>query len=234
LNTPSPLIQAILVPQGAEYQAVRRGLKSAKSPPVFSIPVGVMPLSKALETLKPDLQFALPQPQILLMGLCGSLSPEQAIGDVVLYQSCLQEDNQGQACDQELTDRLSHLLKDRLTIKRVKSLTTSRVIYQAAEKRNLRTQYDADVVDMEGAIVLTSLTQAGIAVAMLRVVSDDCHHNIPNLNSAIRADGSLNALALAMQFLQEPIAATRLIWGAMRGLRSLQRVTTCLATQLDA
>ncbi|HEY9642985.1 MAG TPA: phosphorylase [Coleofasciculaceae cyanobacterium] len=229
MNQPHPLIQAILVPQGAEYQSVRRGLSRANATvPVVPIPVGLLPLSKSLETWQQTWQFDSPQPQILLMGLCGSLSADHAIGDVVTYQSCIQEGKESQACAAELTETLHQVLK----VDRVKALTTDRVIHTASEKHQLSQRWGAAVVDMEGAIVLQSLNPAGISVAMLRVVSDDCHHNIPNLNPAFRADGSLNSMTLAAQFLKEPIAATRLMRGAIRGLQTLQSVTTHLFTEL--
>ena len=218
-----PPIYAIIVPQGAEYKAVYRGLKSATLP-IFPVPVGWQPLRRSLEQLKRN-QLNVPQPQVLLMGLCGSLSPRYQVGDIILYQSCVQEKSDAlYLCDEQLTHRLEQILK----ISQVKALTTDRVICTAAEKHSLRQKFNADVVDMEGAIVLESLGQAGISVAILRVVSDSYHHNIPNLNSAFRADGSLNSWALTTQFLKEPIAATRLIQGAMRGLSVLQSVTKTL------
>jgi len=217
-------ISAIIVPQGAEYKAVCRGLSNAKvSPPIFSVPVGSQPLRRSLENLKRE-GLNVPQPQVLLMGLCGSLSSRHQVGDIVLYQSCEQESQEVWHCDEKLTHGLEQILK----VRQVKALTTDRVICTSSEKQDLGQQFDAEVVDMEGAIVLESLSQVGISVAMLRVVSDNCRHDIPNLNAAIRADGSLNAWALATQFLKEPIAAVRLIQGAMQGLDILQSVTTAL------
>lgn len=222
LNLP---IDAIIVPQGAEHKAVCRGLNSATLP-VFPVPVGWQPLKRSLEQLKRS-QLNVPQPQVLLMGLCGSLSSRYQVGDIVLYQSCLQEKSDAlHLCDGQLTQRLEKILG----INQVTALTTDRVICTAAEKHSLRQKFHADVVDMEGAIVIESLRQAGISVAMLRVVSDSSHHDIPELNSAFRADGSLDSWALATQFLKKPIAATRLIQGAMRGLSNLQSVTTALFT----
>jgi hypothetical protein len=57
---------------------------------------------------------------------------------------------------------------------------------------------------------------------MVRVISDDSHHNLPNLTSAISPDGSLLPLPLAMGMIRQPIAATR---------RVLQKVTTKLFAQ---
>jgi purine-nucleoside phosphorylase len=236
---PHPSIHAILVPQGAEYRAVCRGLKQTQLP-VFPIPVGAVPLSQSLNILKQNkLWQTLEQPQVLLMGLCGSLSPDAKVGDVVLYESCVSvssqqvqaarhpsEHSSGQiwCCAQDLTQYLEQALHP----VSVKAITSDRVIHSASEKQILGADFNAAVVDMEGAIVLESLKLAGISVAMLRVVSDDCHHNLPNLDSAFRVDGSLNAAALTLSFLKDPIAAFHLIRGATHALQTLQSITTSL------
>jgi hypothetical protein len=228
-----PPIQTILVPQGAEYKAVCRGLScvSAPKPLVMAIPIGSKPLARYLERYLQGGHFLnYPQPRVLLMGLCGSLSPDYAIGDIVVYQECVYESKGStplwQSCDSELTMLLHHKLKERASL--VRAFTSDRIIFSAQEKRHLAQSYSADVVDMEGFAALDVLTQAGVAVAMVRVISDDSHHNIPNLTSALSPDGSLQPLPLARAMIQQPIAATRLIRGAIHGLRSLQQVTTVL------
>ncbi len=235
LNQP---IAAILVLQGAEYQAVCRGLRHAQvSLPVFPVAIGWPALRRSLAQLQ---QNGLKDPQpILLMGLCGSLSSQYQVGDLVLYQGCLLADGDQAPplalhdCDLPLTDQLDQRLRaQRLAVARVSGLTCDRVICTAAEKQQLGQTWQAGVVDMEGAIVLASLQSEGMAVAMLRVVSDDCLHAIPNLNAALMADGTLNSGALIRQFVKEPIAAARLIQGAIRGLNVLQSVTTRLFTEL--
>jgi hypothetical protein len=129
-------------------------------------------------------------------------------------------------CDPELTGTLYLRLKERAFL--VKALTSDRLIYSAVEKRHLGQLYGADVVDMEGFAALEVLSRVGVAVAMLRVISDDARHNIPNLNSALSPDGSLRSLPLAFGIIRQPVAAARLIRGALRGLQVLQQVTTCL------
>lgn len=232
-------IHAILVPQGAEYRAVCRGLKQTQLP-VFPIPVGAVPLSQSLEILKQNkLWQASGQPQVLLMGLCGSLSPHNKVGDVVLYQSCVSVSSQQVQSALHQSEHLSgqiwntapdltQYLEQVLHLVSVKAITSDRVIYSATEKQVLGAAFETAVVDMEGAIVLESLKLAGISVAMLRVVSDDCYHNLPNLNLAFRVDGSLNAAALTLSFLKDPIAAFHLIRGATQALQTLQSVTTSL------
>jgi hypothetical protein len=222
-------IQAILVPQGAEYKSVCRGLRrsTAPTPPVFPIPVGVSPLTGYLKRLQQAGHLSNhPQPSVLLMGLCGSLTPRYNIGDIVLYERCLYRSNASnpvaQNCDRELTAWIHHGLKEKVS--QVKALTSDRLIYSAKEKLHLGQRYEADVVDMEGFAVLEALSQVGAAVAMLRVVSDDCNHDIPDLSPALSADGSMRPLPMAIAFGRQPIAATRLITGALRGLQVLEDV----------
>ena len=225
-------IQAILVPQGPEYLAVRRGLSRAGYLlPVLPIPVGPAPVTQHLEKLQ-QAGFQ-PQSGILLMGLCGSLHPRYAIGDRVLYQDCL-PGFQGspppvKSCDSELTSWLHQRLQFKVDL--VKALTSDRLIHSAAEKRQLGQVSGADVVDMEGFAALSAFSQAGVAIAMLRVVSDGCHHNLPDLSSALSPEGSLQSLPLALGMLRQPIAATRLIRGSLRGLNVLRAVTTDLFTE---
>ena len=232
LNLTVP-IDEILVPQGSEYQAVCRGLSCVATPKplVLPIPVGPKPLTRYLERLQQAGHFGhYPQPRVLLMGLCGSLSPDYAIGDIVFYQECVYESNAStsllSSCDRVLTTLLHHKLKQRSF--EVRGLTSDRLIWSKDEKRELGQIYNAGVVDMEGFAALRVLNQAGISVAMLRVVSDDCHHNLPNLTSALSPDGLLQPFPLALGLLRQPFAAAGLIRGALRGLQVLQQVTTLL------
>lgn len=217
-------IQTILVPQGAEYNAVCRGLSRVDGfkPQVMPIPIG------NLQDWYRDRCSIAPPSRVLVMGLCGSLTPHCRPGDVVLYQSCtlLSDSSQLMQCDRHLTAQLYTHLDAKAPV--VRTLTSERIIWSAQEKRRLGEQYSADVVDMEGFAILKAIAATKTAVSMLRVVSDDCQHDIPNLNAAIAKDGSLRSLPLARQMLRQPIAATRLIRGSLQGLKILEQVTTAL------
>ncbi|MCC5665756.1 phosphorylase [Nostoc sp. CHAB 5784] len=225
-------INTILVPQGAEYKAVCRGLSGVTGsiPTVVAIPVGMKPLLKYLQ----QGQFLAPS-RVLIMGICGSLSDRYTVGDIVLYRDCVYQGKQRE-CDRTFTAQLHSALSTD-AINRVspdsppnlvKSLTSYRVIWSAAEKRRLGETLAADVVDMEGFTALEFFNAAGVVVAMLRVVSDDCQHNIPDLTPAINSDGSLNPFPLAIGMLRQPLAATRLIRGSLTALKVLKQVTNRL------
>lgn len=207
------MVSVILVPQGAEYQAVCRGIQAQLNPPqVIAIPAGAA-ISEFLEhTSIPDV------PEILVMGLCGSLSPRYRVGAIALYRSCVNFSGEEQFCDEGLTDQL----QARFKLSPVRGLVSDRVICSASEKRNLGEQYQADVVDMEGFAIA-----ARRSVAMLRVVSDDAEFDLPDLSDAIE-DGKIQGMRMARAMVKRPIAAGRLIRGSLIGLRVLQQIAANL------
>ncbi|MEH2070834.1 MAG: phosphorylase [Nostoc sp.] len=216
----------ILVPQGAEYQAVCRGLRHVTNciPTVLPIPIGMKPLLQYLQQSIENGQFVAGS-RVLLVGLCGSLSNRYTVGDIVLYQDCVYQGKR-QECDRTFTTQLhSALTTPHSRLNLVKALTSDRMIWSASQKRTLGETLAVDVVDMEGFTALEFFNAVGIAVAMLRVVSDDCRHDIPDLTPAINSDGSLRPLPLAMGMLRQPLGATRLIRGSLIGLKVLKQVT---------
>ncbi|MEI6444711.1 MAG: phosphorylase [Nostocales cyanobacterium ELA583] len=222
----------ILAPRGAEYQAVCRGLgRVTSSPPhVLAIPMGIEPVRQYLQQLT-DYQ----ENRILMMGLCGSLNKNYQVGDIVLYQNCFYQGNL-QECDNSFTADIHNQLGDHVSL--VKGLTSDacggrsqRIICTTTEKYQLHQKSAADVVDMEGYAFLEFFQQLPkLQVAILRVVSDDAHHDIPNITSAISADGLLQPLPLAWALIRQPLAATRLITGSLKGLKALTAVTQLLFT----
>ncbi|OCQ89079.1 phosphorylase [Nostoc sp. MBR 210] len=213
----------ILVPQGAEYKAVCRGLRQSQrsTPTILSIPVGMQPLTKYLQQW--DKKHLLPT-KVIVMGLCGSLRQNYAVGDVVLYQNCTYQ-GLVQECDRTLMSQLSAVLPK---VSLVKGLTSDRVIWSATEKSSLAAKSNCDVVDMESFAALQFFQAMGIEVTVLRVVSDDSLNDIPDLSDAISSDGSLQTLPLAWGLISQPIAATRLIRGSLKGLKVLEKVTQAL------
>ncbi len=222
-------LDTILVPQGIEYQAVLRGLRltQAQQPLVYPIPIGMKPLSNYLKKWQQTLIFPNKLPKgILLIGLGGSLSPQYGIGDVVLYQGCgyISADKilSWRNCDPCLTDRTQRHLDGKVSL--VRGITSDRVITTAQEKYQLGQAYQADVVDMEGFAVLDYCNRLQIPVSVLRIISDDCCQNLPDLTSAFSMDGKLQSFPLAVKMLQNPLASVRLIESSLRGLNKLQKI----------
>ena len=242
------IFERIFVTQGAEYQAVYRGIKQIKSvsvPLVVPIPIGVNAVESYLQ--ERDWQQKT-QSNILIMGLCGSLSPQYQVGDIVLYQDGVfslssslqhQKNNHEVATDSakdkrgifdpQLTDHIYNRLQDKITL--VTGLTSDRLIWSTREKLALGKQYQASVVDMEGLVLLKSLQKHNHRVAMLRVVSDNTKYNIPNLSRAIDATGKLQNIPMAIAMIEQPVAAMRFVKDALKGLAILQQITTELFSQ---
>lgn len=223
-------IDIIFSPQGAEYQAVHRALNQTYSHQLklLPIPMGVNSLANYLKREQIEEICQKKRPKVLIMGLCGSLSPQYDVGDVVIYQNCiyLTPEKQIKSTDPWLTNYIYQKLRQQVSL--VSSLTSDRLIFSVAEKWQLGRLTKASVVDMEGFAALEILQQQGVAVAMLRVVSDNSKHDLPDLSKAIAADGTLQPLPMAIAMLRQPLAATRLIKGSLRGLAVLEQVTTDL------
>lgn len=183
--------------------------------------MGIKPTQNFVKTWLESKTSSRPR-SLLLIGLCGSLNPQYTVGDVVLCDRVNQI-----PCDSELTAIIANRLQNRSLV-RGNSYTSDRFLATAQAKKACRQQHNADVVDMEGIAVLEPLQQAGIAVAMLRVISDDATHNLPDLNDTIDSEGRLRSRSLALAFLRQPLNALRLIQGALRGLKVLQEVTQYL------
>ena len=219
-------IDTIVVPQGAEYQAVNRGLKRAKADlRVIPIPIGIKSITQIVASYGEELAMA---QNILLSGLCGSLSQDYSIGDIALYGNCRNIKNQQVNLDSALTTTIAQ----KLAVNLVTGLTSDRLICQTREKLELSQAYPVSVLDMEGYDYIQELQQRQINVAMLRVVSDDLTGDIPNLSQAIDCQGKIKPMKIAIAFLKQPIAAMRLIHGSLTGLKILEQVIYQLTISL--
>jgi nucleoside phosphorylase len=163
----------------------------------------------------------------LLMGLCGGLTPQYPVGTAVLCETCQSWDQSQPAL---LSDRtLNNQLLERIpTLPLVSALTSQNLLCRADEKQALASDRHVDIVEMEGYSLFSVLQAAGIQVSMLRVVSDDCDHNVPDVSNAISPDGSLRPIPLAMGFLRHPLGAARLIRGSLTGLQQLERCAAAI------
>ncbi len=222
-------IRAICVPAGAEYRAVKGALKDAlnsrkknsqeNSLQLIAIPAGPQAVTAFLADTEKLQQL---EGGLLLMGLGGSLSDRYAVGEGLLIEQIWRggegQDSEMLTCDRALTD----LVAKRLGLVKGTGVTCDRVITNAAEKQILGDRYGAQVVDMEGFALLRSLPER--KVAMLRVVSDGCGYDLPDISNAINPDGSLNSMALMRRFAMQPVAAQRLVRGSLKGLRALKQI----------
>ncbi|MEN9520365.1 MAG: hypothetical protein RLZZ381_2953 [Cyanobacteriota bacterium] len=222
-------INTIVVPQGAEYQAVCRGLSKSgvDSIKVIAIPIGVKHTTQVLLNYSEEINRSA---NVLIMGLCGSLSNCHTVKDYVLVKSCQDINHNLIDLDAELTTNIQRKLSTSLksSVDLVIALTSDRIINQAREKFILAQQYSATIVEMEGYSYVKELQRQGIAVAMLRVVSDDLRGDIPDLNQVIDSQGNIKSLPMAISLIKQPITAIRLIRGSLTGLKALETITAKL------
>ncbi|MEM8777709.1 MAG: purine phosphorylase [Cyanobacteria bacterium P01_G01_bin.49] len=212
-------IDTLLVPQGMEYRAVCQGIGTSQGNlKLMPIPVGRQPVSNYLN----QWQHQLPR-GIMLMGLGGSLSQKYRVGDLVLYRDCgdLQE-QQWYSCDYQLSELVFQKVGNRVSWGR--GITSDRVISLAEEKCRLGEKYHADIVDMEGIAILNWCRSLDIPLVMLRVISDSCQQDLPDLTAAFDRDGNLSPLKLTYQLLKNPPNSIHLIRSSLQSLMTLQKL----------
>ncbi len=208
----------LLAPQGAEYQAVRRGADPRW--PVVAIPLG----SRALPRWWAVHGQKIGESGGILLGLCGGLQPEWGVGTGVICGQCTDKlTGNTRSCDPEITQ----WLRERLNLPIVKVLTVPQVVTQPQEKQKLGQKFGCAVVDMEGYALLEYLPRLG----MVRVVSDEVHQSLPDLGAAVdQISGQLQPLPLVWAMLQQPGAAIQLVRSSLTALGRL----TALAQRLTA
>ncbi|MGC9504305.1 hypothetical protein [Baaleninema sp.] len=220
-------LDAIFVPQGVEYQTVKREFDRSpsrnqtlgKSPLIVAIPVGIDPVRQFLRTWKSQ------HPQVsrvLLMGLAGSLSPQWTPGTATLCHECVTVEGTAVTSEANWINSLS------LELPEVRACTVEKAVVRAEDKRQLYRTTQADIVEMEGLAVFEAFSEA----AMVRVVSDGSDRDIPDLSEAIDPSGRLKPLALSLAFVRQPRAAFHLIRGSMAGLQSLKQITRQMVAKI--
>ncbi|ACK65803.1 conserved hypothetical protein [Rippkaea orientalis PCC 8801] len=238
INLPQNVIDCIVVPQGAEYQAVCRGMKPQNHArtKIMAIPPGIEPFSRYLTQWGKTPEFLEKPPRgIILMGLGGSLAPRYRVGHRVLYLECgsmvEESDRRWKNCDQQLNRIITEQLGG--TIEGVRGITSDRIICLAQQKQDLGKRYQADVVDMEGIVLLDFCERWKIPVTMIRVISDNFQQDLPNLTPAFNADGQLNFFRLAYQMLQYPIRSMDLIRSSLMALKQLENIAQDISPLID-
>ena len=198
-------IRTILVPQGAEYRAVRKGCDRAQAAvSVVPLPLG-QAAGKRLEGWLAKYKL-FSDSGYLLVGLGGGLSPDLKVGEAILCET-IQGPEQTEPI--RFAPHLNEWIRTRLPgIEMANALGCDRIIVLAAEKQALQSQ--------------------GKQLAMVRVISDDCRDDLPDIARAMQPDGGLNPFTLATCFMGQPIGAGRLIAGSLKGLRSLEKLVYSL------
>ncbi len=214
------MFDTLIVPQGAEYQAVNKAIsQTTADPTLIKIPIGSKNITSTLEQQK----FWQGSPKkVLMLGLCGSLTNSFAIGEAVLHSSC-----QSINSYQKLTfsSESNAVIQQKLSLKSIAGLTSDRVINSVQEKKQLAQQYNCDTVDMENYGYLELLQSHQIQLTIIRVISDDLTFDLPNLDSAIDSSGGINPLTMTATMLKNPLISLRFIRNSLNALKHLEKIT---------
>ncbi len=169
---------------------------------------------------------------VIIIGACGSLSPNLPEEEVVLYRSCLSAAREQELpCSQALIHCLSQGLATRgVTHALVKGITSGRIATTKLEKLQLA-ERGAEVVDMESYQILEVMTPAGVACAVLRVVSDSLDREFPDFNPALREGGEVDRLTAAMIACRSPFETVR--W-ALSGHKAIRKLQLALCAALES
>jgi|GEM_PF-1508085 len=202
----------ILVPRGAEAAAVRRAGPAAR---VVEVPAG----GAAASGLPPFEDGE----TVVVLGLCGALRRLEA-GDIAIYARVA--DGAGTSVlDRALVDALAVALPGALV---VNACTAERVVTTVGARETLARQFDADVVDMEGAHLAAALGARGVRFAMVRVVSDDASRDLPPIGDAVDALGRVRPLKIALAFARAPRAAFAFVRDVRSALATLTETTQAI------
>ncbi len=117
--------------------------------------VGAQACHQSLSWIESHLQFDL----IIASGFAGALTPDLKVGDVVIPEAILTEDN--------YID--THWPEQR----QGKLLTMDRMIASKSEKRHLYEMHHASAVDMESATIAKFCREHKIRFGCVRAISDD-------------------------------------------------------------
>jgi len=202
----------IVVPRGAEARAVRKGNPNA----------GIVEVAAGARAAASLPQIPAGEAAVVL-GLCGALR-DLTVGDVVVYRRVA-----GDTAEVELDVGLRDELASSLGATLVDAWTVDHVVTTVAERAALAFGSAADVVDMEGIHLAAALAARGVRFAMVRIVSDDASRDLPALERAIRADGSIDVARIAAAFVRSPRAAYAFSRDVRRALRRLGETSAVLS-----
>lgn len=153
-----------------------------------------------------------PRRDVLIVGISGALSPEISFGDTVICPEMVAETGAPAVCDGDFTDRLAeNFAGSKTTFHRGPGVTTNRVICSTAEKRRLYETYGGLTVDMESHSILSAAQEFGLRVGVVRVVSDDARHDLPEMNAAFDAEFNVRYLKMIAALVSSPFDSARFL-----------------------
>ena len=186
----------------------------------------------ALGLTSPASEFRKPD-AVLVIGLCGGLTPSLPEGRIVVYTDCLSTEaaNAPLRCSQPITDWVVALLASpNIHPDRVVGITSPRIATTRDERLTLA-RSGATVVDMESYSIVEAATTAAVPAAILRVVSDSIDRELPDFNRALNDAGALDGRKALKVAIGSPIRTAKLL---AANKRAMQRLSKALEIVLPA
>ncbi|MGQ9897950.1 MAG: phosphorylase family protein [Acidobacteriota bacterium] len=170
------------------------------------------------------------RPLVAVAGIGGALSPSLAIGDVVLGTHARSADGDRlPCCPTTLVRAADRLTATGFAVHQGDHLTTTQVVCQAAAKRELYVHTKALVVDMESYAIAQVASRSALPLLLLRVISDDAHRDLPNLNAGLDSNYGLRPLGMTATLLSHPVASVRFLHCLRYALMKLRQAAgVCL------
>ncbi len=163
----------------------------------------------------------------LVTGVCGLLSPELLPGDAIVYGDVRTEEFDPLPTDAALVEQLRAIFPEAFA--GAHGLTWNAVVTSPDQKRLLASRYRANAVDTESFGVVSALLNANVRCAVMRFGSDAASDQLPNLNSGLRTDGSIDGARFALEMLRQPLAGARLVLGGSVAISRLARAIRRIA-----
>ena len=182
-----------------------------------------------------------PPATVLLLGLCGSLTPDLAVGDIVLYDGCVRAiANSSPTNDSPLIPLRSS--PDRLRVchqlqgcaQRVRGMSCDRILCTAREKQQLGQQIQRSSRGYGRLCWFCNTSTHWTSPPPSSALSaDDCNQDLPDLSAAFSSSGELQLFPLVRAMARQPQAALQLIRSSLQALAQLKGLTATLFREED-
>jgi adenosylhomocysteine nucleosidase len=168
--------------------------------------------------------------RILSIGICGALSPDLRVGDVVIGSEVVTA-SEFYPTHAPWTRELAGRLPDAVV---APIAGVDHVSAHREDKADLRESTKAKTVDMESHVAARAALAHGLPFAALRVVSDSAHRSLPHAAQvALRPSGGVDVPAVLRSVLRTPLQILPLIrtaWEAEIAFATLLRCCGMLHT----
>jgi adenosylhomocysteine nucleosidase len=204
------LICFALKEEAASFRKIAAGKPDTS---ILIVGIGRQNAEKSVRGFLADGKSTVPE-LVLTCGFAGGLNPDFKIGDIVF------ESPEPSTCNLQLATRLTAA-----GAKPAKFFCADRIATTGAEKKRLREETSADVVEMESAAIHAVCRDRGIPCATVRVISDTANEDLPlDFNALAKPDKSLDFGKLFLAIAKSP--------GKIGALMQLQKKTSFAAARL--